>query len=94
MKTIKIEESDLVQTFLSLIKESRPFQVAKDKSHEYLMERWVSPKLHNTMRILTQECGYEGKFYSTTYQYYNLGEYKYWVIEDVLNREKLPLIKP
>jgi len=33
--------------------------------------------------------GYTAKFYSKEYTYINIGNYKYWIIENISNREKI-----
>jgi hypothetical protein len=33
--------------------------------------------------------GYSGKFYSKIYIYLNINDYKYWAIDNILNREKI-----
>jgi hypothetical protein len=33
--------------------------------------------------------GYSKKFYSKKYTYLDIGDYKYWVIDNILNRAKI-----
>jgi hypothetical protein len=33
--------------------------------------------------------GYSELFYSKSYNYLNIGDYKYWIMENILNRTKL-----
>ena len=43
---------------------SREFRVAKDGSHEYLMERWVDARFGNALRILCWKFGYKKNGYT------------------------------
>ena len=36
-----------------------------------------------------KQRGYKKLFYGKCYNYLNIGNYKYWIIEDILNRAKL-----
>ncbi len=43
-------------------------------------------KLFNEFDLFIKKNGYTEKFYSKQYTYYNIGNYKYWIIENILNR--------
>jgi hypothetical protein len=62
------------------------------EAHEYVVKTWSADcaTLFDaiTGRIATE--GYERRFYGKNYRYINLGAYRYWTIEDVLNRALLP----
>lgn len=61
--------------------------------HEYIIKQW-NPDLFNALYQLIKEQGVNEKFKlfnnpPRTYKYLYLGEYKYWSIYPVLNREKV-----
>ena len=88
-REVIIKENELLDFVLNGINKSREVRVAKDGSHEYLMERWIDARLVTAFRLLTWKFGYRKTFWKKEYMYYDLEGYKYWVIEDCLNREKL-----
>ena len=63
----------------------------KDCPHEYIMEEWgrdyllLCVAMHQ--KILS--AGYKTTWGKWEYRYYHLNGFKYWVIEDCLNREQL-----
>ena len=36
-----------------------------------------------------REHGYEGSFFGRSYTYLEVGDHKYWVVGDIINRERL-----
>ena len=61
---------------------------AKTAPHEYMLKEW-NPELFKAICNLIDAAGYEEHFYSVKFRYYNLGEFKYWRCEDILNRCKV-----
>jgi len=48
-------------------------------------------KLFDEFKLFIKENGHAEKFYTKEYQYFNIDGYKYWIIENILNREKIVL---
>lgn len=46
-------------------------------------------KIFDIFNEFIKKNGYTEKFYSKEYKYYNIGEHKYWVDENILNRAEL-----
>lgn len=60
--------------------------------HYYIVRDNLSEddrKLFDEFAMLINKNGYTKEFYSRQYTYYNIGNYKYWVIENILNRAEL-----
>ena len=59
--------------------------------HEYVVASWDEScaALVEAIRGLIAERGYRREFHGYTYEYVNVGEYRYWVLEFVLNRARL-----
>ncbi len=53
--------------------------------HEYIVDKW-DPELYHALASLIHLDGYRGKFYNEEYRYLDLGEYRYWRIDIILNR--------
>lgn len=76
------------------------FQPAKSMPgipHEYSVRKnWKDPKLFEEVVTFIRENGYEERFYSRVYIYYNYQGHKYWTMGSplaqtiILNRAKLP----
>jgi hypothetical protein len=62
------------------------------EAHEYIVKTWNPDcaALHAALASQIAEAGYERKFYGRTYRYLNLGGYRYWIMDAVLNRALLP----
>ena len=60
------------------------------------MEDKSNTKLISAFRIILNEddAVYMQKFYTKEYWYIDVGEYKYWVIEDILNRALIKIGNP
>jgi hypothetical protein len=58
--------------------------------HEYVVadRSDQARELHALLPALLQEEGYDGKFLRTLYRYVNIGPYRYWIVEDVVNRAR------
>ena len=59
--------------------------------HEYIVIDWYPEKIKE-IKLFIQEIdrnGYSSKFYSKENKYLNIDEYKYWVIDNIINRTKL-----
>jgi len=52
-------------------------------------------KLFDEFGVFIKKNGYTTEFYSKQYTYFNIGNYKYWVIENILNRATIvdPILK-
>lgn len=46
-------------------------------------------KLFDEFNVFIKKNGYTAKFYSKQYTYFNIGDYRYWIIENILNRAEL-----
>jgi len=60
--------------------------------HEYIARDNLSAddkETFDAFRRYVEKKGYSGSFSIRTYTYLNFGKYKYWVIENILNREKI-----
>ena len=60
--------------------------------HYYLVRDNLSEsdmKLFDDFDEFIKKNGYTKEFYSKQYTYINLGRYKYWVIDNILNRAEL-----
>lgn len=58
------------------------------RPHEYIVDKW-NPILFTAVKALIITQGYWKYFFKSKYRYINIDGYKYWVIENILNREKL-----
>ena len=60
--------------------------------HYYIVRDSLSEndkKLFDEFNMFIRKNGYATKFYSKQYTYFNIGDYKYWIIENILNRAAL-----
>lgn len=60
--------------------------------HWYLVKEELPEKHQKFFEKISgiiKEQGYSKNFYMVTYYYINIGEYKYWAIENILNRTKI-----
>jgi hypothetical protein len=60
--------------------------------HYYIVKDDLSnddKKLFDEFDEYIKMNGYSKKFYSKKYIYLNIDDYKYWVIDNILNREKI-----
>lgn len=58
---------------------------AKIAPHEYILKEW-NPTLFNKITELITSKGYNKFFWGFNYKYFDIGEYKYWQIKNILNR--------
>ncbi len=56
--------------------------------HEYILSRDY-PELYTALERYLLDHGYGGLFLNQEYTYANMGEYRYWIVEGVLNRARL-----
>ncbi len=56
--------------------------------HEYVLSL-DCPELYTTLEGHLLDRGYKGLFLNREYTYANIGAYRYWIVEDVLNRARL-----
>ena len=56
--------------------------------HEYILIE-KQPELVKKLRNAIDEYGYDEVFYSKTYRYLDLENYRYWHFETLVNRETL-----
>ncbi len=64
--------------------------------HYYIVKDSLSEndkKLFDEFDMFIRKNGYTMKYYSKQYTYFNIGDYRYWIIENILNRAKLELKK-
>lgn len=60
--------------------------------HHYIVKEKLSKedqKLYDEFYYYVKKNGYSEEFYGKEYRYYDLDGYKYWFIENILNREKI-----
>ena len=58
--------------------------------HYYVVRDSLSKsdkKLFDDFGKFIDKHGYTAKFFSKKYTYYKIGNYKYWIIENILNRD-------
>ena len=70
-------------TFAKTMPEIPHYYIVRDKLSE------GDKKLFDEFEKYIKKNGYSKKFYSKEYYYFEIDDYKYWVVENVLNREKL-----
>ncbi len=81
-----------INTFVNTVVWTFASTYAKTAPHEYIVREKLSDAdkaLFDEFATLIDREGYEQKFYDTTYKYYNIGDKKYWVIENILNRDDI-----
>lgn len=62
--------------------------------HYYIVRDNLSEndkKLFDEFDVFVKKNGYTKEFYSKQYTYFNIGKFKYWVIENILNRAELEI---
>ena len=60
--------------------------------HKYVVRESLSEddqKLFDEFEGLIKKEGYVEEFFSKEYTYYRIGDYKYWVVDNVLNRAEV-----
>jgi hypothetical protein len=62
------------------------------RPHAYILRSWSEDcaTVYDAFAQHIKEAGYSAKFYSKTYRYANVEGFKYWIVDTVLNRERLP----
>jgi hypothetical protein len=62
------------------------------RPHAYIVRAWSEEcaAVYDAFAQYIKEAGYSAKFYNRTYRYANVDGYKYWIVDNVLNRERLP----
>ena len=81
-----IEELDRL-TELLLSHKYRRAKTAKRNPHWYSLQReWENDADYNWVAKTIEKYGKEEWFWRKPYMTYELGEFKYWIIGDVLNR--------
>ena len=59
----------------------------KEIPHAYTLKRtWKNPEDFNKCVQLLHKHSYEGWFFKTKYNYYNIGEFKYWSMDKDLSQ--------
>ncbi len=56
--------------------------------HEYVLSRDY-PEMHEALKTYLLDHGYTGRFLDREYTYTNIGPYRYWIVDGVLNRARL-----
>lgn len=59
--------------------------------HEYIVIDDYPKKAEqiNTFIAEIEQSGYQGSFYGKEYKYLKINNYKYWLIENIINRSKI-----
>lgn len=73
--------------------EAAPWRFAKTMPqipHYYVVRGWVPDEEFDAMVRHIEDHGYRGRWRRYVRTYLELGEWRYWVIEPVINREQLP----
>ena len=81
-----VDQGDIPKRVLDLIAEAKWHKTTYIRPHEYVLAN-ECPELHKAISELLVTHGYDSIFYKKTYHYVKIGEYTYWIIEEVLNRE-------
>jgi hypothetical protein len=63
------------------------------RPHEYFLRK-DHLALYDQLKRAVDDHGYDAYFYRTPFRYLDLGEYKYWVYDTLINRERLDLVHP
>ena len=53
--------------------------------HEYIIDKWAPVLFHEITSLIRKE-GYRGTFNNEEYNYFDIGEHRYWQIDIILNR--------
>ena len=61
---------------------------AETAPHEYIVDEWNIDLFKEICHLIDTD-GYEEIFYDKSFRYYNIGEYKYWHYDTILNRCKI-----
>lgn len=61
-------------------------------AHEYIVEQ-KEPGLHARLKAIIDKYGYYETFKGYRYKYYDIGEYQYWAMGNILNRATKPKSK-
>lgn len=75
-------------TFAKTMPEIPHYYVVRDQLSE------KDKKIFDEFGAFIKKNGYSAKFYSKRYTYFDIGKFKYWVIGNILNRDKLESKKP
>lgn len=63
------------------------------RPHEYFLRK-DHPEAYDLLHRAVADHGYDAYFYRSPFRYLDLREYKYWVYETLINRERLDLDHP
>lgn len=82
----KTETTELIASLHWTFAKSMP-----DIPHEYIVADHYPEKAKEINAFIAEivKSGYTKKFYTKEYKYLEIGEYKYWVIENIINRAKI-----
>jgi hypothetical protein len=58
--------------------------------HQYFLEHWAPEAFRALAALIASPRGYYGRFLGRRYRYVQFDGFKYWRIEDCINRERLP----
>lgn len=83
-----------MKKFLKLIEQNKWIfaKTMAEIPHYYIVRDKLSDndkKAFDEFDKYIKKNGYSKKFYSKQYLYFNIGNYKYWIIDNILNRAKL-----
>jgi hypothetical protein len=86
-----------MDTALDLIQESAEAiswtKTTYIRPHEYFLRK-DHPSVYDLLQQAVAEHGCDAHFYRSLFRYLNLGDYKYWVYDTLINRERLDLVHP
>lgn len=60
--------------------------------HEYTLRKREPARAFERFAALVKRYGYRARWGRATYTYLHVDGWKYWVIGDVINRERLPAV--
>jgi hypothetical protein len=84
------DELDLVQKYVEAITWRKTTYI---RPHEYFM-RHDQSEVYDLLKRAIDEHGYDAFFYQTIFRYLDLGDFKYWAYDTLVNRERLDLDHP
>lgn len=55
-----------------------PWHTTRDGTHQYTKDDWCGYPLLRKLMIEALQQGYPGRFQGRSYQYVNIGDFRYW----------------
>ena len=91
----KIPDAYKIAEYL-VVNEVKKYKFKKTKyakPHEYIILDNTNTHFFISLELLIQTRGYDKEFQifktKKMYRYYNIGAYRYWIMQDVCNRAKI-----